>query len=100
MDVSLVVSYPKPIGELPDSLDNLGVYQNGSITGANLYDMCGIFLEFHGNTPWEIFDVASDGTTGNALPNDQNAIKEGQYLILSIGILTPCFSCYTEITSC
>lgn len=62
-----------------------GVYQNGSITGNNFYDMCGIFLDFKdsGSASWSIYSLNNDGTTGALLRPDEARLSDGKYIVLS-----------------
>lgn len=66
-----------------------GIYQNGSLTNKQLYDMCAIFLVF---TPtdavWYIFtstnsSTPADGESGlHQLACDASITEPGRYIIL------------------
>lgn len=46
--------------------------------------MCDIILDFHDPAaPWSLFSLNHDGSTGNALMRDRNAVAEGSYAVLS-----------------
>ncbi|KAL4876173.1 HNH endonuclease-domain-containing protein [Aspergillus karnatakaensis] len=59
-----------------------GTYQNGSLTGKNLYALCPLFLDFPQATLWSIFHVGDDGNTGPILPRDGTTLGLGRYIVL------------------
>ncbi|WEW55427.1 hypothetical protein PRK78_000858 [Emydomyces testavorans] len=60
-----------------------GIYQNGSLTNRRLINMCPHILVFTPpNTPWHIYILNNDGSTGQQLPNDDTTLAAGRYIIL------------------
>lgn len=59
-----------------------GVFQNGSLTMRDLYDMCPVFLEFD-SSQWRIFALGPDGTTGDQLGYTRDVLGTGNYTILA-----------------
>ncbi|KAK2760194.1 hypothetical protein FQN54_002261 [Arachnomyces sp. PD_36] len=60
------------------------VYQSGSISKNNFYDMCGVLLQFpNNNPPWSIFNLSDDGSNGAVVPINGTRLAEGQYVVLS-----------------
>ncbi|KAL4961688.1 uncharacterized protein BDV14DRAFT_203576 [Aspergillus stella-maris] len=59
-----------------------GAYQNGSLTGKNLYELCPVFLDFPQMTPWAIFQVDVNGDTGPLLARNGAQLAQGRYIVL------------------
>lgn len=47
--------------------------------------MCGVFLDISDSTPWSIFALNVDGSTGAAVPRNNASLAEGRYVVLSSG---------------
>jgi hypothetical protein len=63
-----------------------GVFQNGSLTQGDLYDMCPVFLDFEPpGAEWRIFALGPDGSTGNQPSNNHNVLETRNYIILAPG---------------
>lgn len=63
-----------------------GVFQNGSLTRRDLYDMCPVFLDFDPpSAQWCIFALDPDGSTGKQLGNNHNVLETRNYIILASG---------------
>ncbi|KKZ61854.1 hypothetical protein EMCG_03643 [[Emmonsia] crescens] len=60
------------------------IYQNGSLTHKRLYNMCPLSLDFSPqNTPWSIFILNDDASTGQQLADNEMNMAPGQYIILA-----------------
>ena len=63
-----------------------GVFQNGSLTRRDLYEMCPVFLDFEPyRVQWRIFALGPDSSTGNQLANSRSVLEARNYIILAPG---------------
>ncbi|OBT81278.1 hypothetical protein VE02_09838 [Pseudogymnoascus sp. 03VT05] len=59
-----------------------GVWQNGAITNAHLYEMCNIFL--NASEPYSLFRLNADGSTNGRIgTKNRSALQPGSYIVLS-----------------
>jgi hypothetical protein len=62
------------------------VFQNGSLTRRDLYEMCPVFLDFEPyRVQWRIFALGPDSSTGNQLANSRSVLEARNYIILAPG---------------
>ncbi|KFZ01467.1 hypothetical protein V501_09972 [Pseudogymnoascus sp. VKM F-4519 (FW-2642)] len=58
-----------------------GVYQNGSLTNLNLYEMCDIIII--ASEPFSLFRLNKDGSTGAKVAKNRENLLAGSYIVLT-----------------